>query len=65
MDPFLMHLLLIALGFVIALGALRWFARVTGGYTSFTGMILLTFLALAGSLILAGLGVVTFPGMPS
>ena len=59
----LIHLLFIVAGALIALGALTWFARVTGGWLSPAGFIAITLLAVAVYLALVGFGMVGFPGL--
>lgn len=63
MNPVLLHLLFVVAGIAIALAALHWYARVSGGWFSLSGLFALAFLAVAVLLVLAGFGVVEFPGL--
>lgn len=63
MDTVLVHLLLVVAGVAVALAALHFYARVAGGLLSFAGLCLITFLVVATALVLAGFGVVAFPGI--
>lgn len=63
MNPVLLHLLLILAGIAVALSALWYFARVRGGWLSAAGMLTVPFLVVAVLLVLAGFGVIGFPGL--
>lgn len=63
MSPVLLHLLFVVAGVAVVLGALWYFARVRGGWLSMAGLFTAALLVVGGALILAGFGVVSFPGL--
>lgn len=63
MNPVLLHLFLIIAGIAVALSALWYFARIRGGWFSIAGLLTVPFLVVAALLILAGFGVIGFPGL--
>jgi hypothetical protein len=60
----LIHLVFVIAGVAVALGALAWFSRVTGGlFDSVGGWFTLALVGTGGALILVGFGVIGFPGL--